>query len=262
VAEFVPDAPLADAASRADQRAMPPTPALSTPSEAAKSDADRVAVASADRSQARDKVAVPPPPKAIGKDAAPRGESRERSKAETPPAPAAATAAPPPPPTAAPVPQAADAAVADAAAERRSANESDLRGLARQQGAAASRSASAATLGMLLAAKARAAEPLAAIDAALAAGARWQAAGLAGGRQHGDAQRAFWASVREATQGRWEAVPPITPYAPWLMLEQGSPGAVLWIMDGALHVTAQGQNWRAPVDAARLADWQEQVARW
>jgi hypothetical protein len=273
VAEFVPNAPLADAAGRVDQRSMAPAPALSTPAEAAKPDAGGVAAASAGRNEARDKIAEAPPPKAIGKDAAARTQSRVRSKAETPAAPAAATTAPTtppiapsPPPAAAPVRQAADAA-ADASApaavaERRSANEGDLQGLARQQGTAASRSASAATLGMSLAAKARAAEPLAAIDAALAAGARWQVAGLAGGRQHGDAQRAFWASMKEATQGHWEAVQPTVPTAPWLMLEQGSPGATLWVMNGALHITAQGQTWRAPVDAARLADWQEQVARW
>jgi hypothetical protein len=269
VAEFVPNAPLADGASRVDQRSMPPTPALSAPAEAAKPDADRLAAASAVRNGARDKIAEAPPPKAIGKDAAARSESRVRSKAETPAAPAAATAAPttpsaalPPPPAAAPARQAADAASPSAAAERRSANESDLQVLARQQGAAAARSASAATLGMSLAAKARAAEPLAAIDAALAAGARWQVAGVAGDRQHGDAQRQWWLEVRGATQGRWEAVQPISPYAPWLVIEQGSPGAFLWIMNGALYITAQGQTWRAPVDATRLADWQAQVALW
>lgn len=275
-AEFVPNAPLADGASRADQRSMAPAPALPAPAEAAEAaeaveaDVGEGAAASAVSSGKREKVAAAPPPKKSGKDAAVRAESRARAVAETAPAaPAAPTttaATPPaasaPPPVAAPARQAADAAAPAAAAERRSANESDLPGLAQQQGAAASRSASAATLGMLSAAKARVAEPLAAIDAALAAGARWQVAGVTGGRQHGDAQRALWASMKEATQGRWEAVQPAVPTAPWLVLEQGSPGANFWIMNGALHVTAQGQTWRAPVDAARLADWQAQVALW
>jgi hypothetical protein len=261
VGEFVPNAPLADAANRADQRSTASAPALSAPAEAAKPDADRLAAASAVRRDARDKVAMSPPPKAMGKDTAARTESSVRSKAETPAAPAP-SAALPPPPAAAPARQAADAAAPAAVAERRSSSEGDLQGLTRQQGAAASRATTAATLGMASAAKARAAEPLAAIDAALAAGARWQVAGLAGGRQHGDAQRAFWASMKEATQGQWEAVQPPVPATPWLMLEQGSPGAILWVMNGALYVTAQGQSWRAPVDAVRLADWQAQVARW
>ena len=100
------------------------------------------------------------------------------------------------------------------------------------------------------------------IDAALAAGARWRVTGLPGVRQHGDAQRAFWASVREATQGHWVTVQPVSPIAPWLVLEPDSPGALLWITNDALYINVQGQSWRAPVDAARLADWQTQVARW
>jgi hypothetical protein len=164
-------------------------------------------------------------------------------------------AAPPPPPAAAPARQATEAI-----AERRSADESDLPLAQRQQGAAAARSTAAGTVGIASAAKARAAEPLAAIDAALAEGARWQAAGVT--VQHGPAQRAFWSSVQEATRGRWEPAPPSPPPAPWLALEPGSPRTMLWIMDGALHVTADGRSWRAPVDAALLADWQAQVARW
>jgi hypothetical protein len=68
--------------------------------------------------------------------------------------------------------------------------------------------------------------------------------------------------VQEATRGRWEAAPPALPPAPWLALEAGSPRAVLWIVDGALLVTADGRSWRAPVDAALLVDWRAQVARW
>lgn len=276
VAEFVPNAPLADGASRADQRSMAPAPALSTPAEAAeapeapKADAGGVAAASAGSSEVRDKAAVAPPPKTTGKDAAVRAESRVRSKAETPAAPAAATTTaapstePPPPPAAAPARQAADAAAPAAAAERRSANESDLQVLARQQGAAASRSASAATLGLSLAAKARAAEPLAAIDAALAAGARWQVAGLAGDRQHGAAQRQWWLEVRGATQGRWQRDLTLREAAlpTWLSLLGERVVAVLSVEADALVLVEDGTAWKVQVDAAQVRQWKEQVLRW
>jgi hypothetical protein len=269
VAEFAPNVPFGQ---RADERGVAPASATPPPAEAAKADAGAVAAASAggvaaDLREAKDKLAVQPPPKAVGRDAAVRAEARARLKAEAPAAPAtvptaeAAATTPPavPPPAAAP---AADAAAPAVAAERRSsANESDLPSLARQQGAAAARSAPAA--GLSLAAKARAAEPLPAIEAALAAGARWQAAGSAGGVAHGPAQRALWASVQEATRGRWEPVPPALPPDPWLVLDQGSPPrASLWIKDGALYVTAEGQSWRAPITAAQREAWTAEVARW
>jgi hypothetical protein len=267
VAEVVPSAPFAD---RAEQRSAAPALALPAPAEAAKPDASAVAAASAVSSEARDKVAQAPPPKPTPrKDGAVRAESRVRVATEAPAEPAAATtaappsAAPPPPVTAdTPAPQVAGAAAPAAAAERRSANESDLQVLARQQGAVAAHSASAAGMSMSLAAKARAAEPLAGIDASLAAGARWQVAGLAGDRQHGEAQLAFWALVKAATQGHWEMVQPVSPPAPWLALEQGSPGAMLWITNGALYVTAQGQSWRAPITLAQREAWLAEVARW
>lgn len=274
--ELTPTSPSAD---RADERSIAAAPATSMPAEAAapQPQANGVAAAPAAGSEPRDKVAAAPRPRPVGKDSVVRPQQRSRAEVESAAAPEAAapaaatpTAPPPapfpaaaPPPAAAPAPQAADAAPPGAAAERRSANEGDLQGLARQQGAAASRAASAATLGMALAAKVRVADPLAAVDATLAAGARWQGAGLAGGRPHGDAQRAFWVSVKVATQGRWEAVSPQAPSAPWLVLEQGARNAILWTAnDDALYITVQGQSWRAAVDAARVADWQAQVARW
>jgi hypothetical protein len=265
VAELVTDAPLAGGV---DQRPMAPASVVSAPSEAAHPDTGGPAAASAGGADARDRLAVAPPPKAVGEDAATRAESRARAKAERPAAPEAptATAAAPTPAAEAspPSPAAAPPALpsADAAApRRRSANESDAPILARQQGAASARSAPAVAAELSLAAKARSAEPLAAIDAALAAGARWQVA--TGTVPHGPAQRAFWASVDEATRGRWEAVPDAVPPAPWLVLEPGSSGgAVFWIANGALHLNAEGRSWRAPVDAVRLADWQERLERW
>ncbi len=279
VREFAPNAALTD---RAEQRAVAPPPAESRPAEVAKAEASDVPAAPAANSEPRTQVAAPPPPKPSAKDAAARPPSRSRVESETVAAPAAnpsttarsatanssapAAAAPPP------APQAADVAATPAtpaaapppaiAAERRSADKSESQLLPRQQSAAAPRAASATALGMALAAKARTADPLAAVDAALAAGARWQASGVTGHRPHGDAQRAFWVSVKVATQGHWEAVPPLSPLAPWLTLEPASPGAILWVMNDALYITAQGQSWRAAVDAALLADWQAQVARW
>jgi hypothetical protein len=255
VAEVSPSAPIAE---RVDQQAMAAASATRMPAQAAKPDAAEVAAAPAPSDNARDKPALPPPSKAVGKDAAERAESRARATAEPAAAPPATTTPPAAsPPVAAP---SADAAVPATAAERQRANEGDTPISTRQQAAASARSAPEAAAGLTLAAKARAAEPLALIDAALAAGAGWQVAGVA--VQHGLAQQALWSSVQEATRGRWQAAPQAMPPAPWLVLEPGSPRMMLWIVDGALHVTADGRSWRAPVDAALLADWQAQVARW
>ena len=249
---FTPSAPLAD---RAEERSVAATPSASMPAEAAA------------KPQASGVAAAAPQPRPNGKDAAVRPALRARAEAETaavPDAAASADATPTAPPSApfsaAAPPPAADAAPPTAVAERRSAHESEPQIQARQQSAAAGRAASAIAPGMASAARMHAADPLAAVDAALAAGARWQGAGWAGGRLHGDAQHAFWVSVKAATQGRWEAVSPLTPSAPWLALAQG--GAILWPAGDTLFITVHGQSWRAPVDAARLADWQAQVARW
>jgi hypothetical protein len=151
-------------------------------------------------------------------------------------------------------------------AERRSANEGDLQVLARQQGAAAARSASAAPLGsMSLAAKARATEPLAGIDAALAAGARWQVAGVAGDRQQGEAQQQWWLEVRGATQGRWQRDLTLreVPRPTWVSLVGGERVvAVLSVEADALVLVEDGTAWKVPVDAAQLRQWKEQVLRW
>lgn len=244
VAEFDPNEPLAGRAATTATR-----------------EAASAAGAVADLREAKDELAMRPLPAAVDRETAVRAESRARTpqpKAEAPAAAMAEAATPK-----AESPPAAAPAAESAAAERPPApDERDLQGLARRQDAATARSDTANAVGLASAAKAQAAEPLAGIDAALAAGARWQAAGSAGGVQHGPAQRAFWASVHLTTQGQWEAVPPTLPPAPWLVLEQGPRRTVFWVMDGALHVTSEGQSWRAPVDALRLADWQAQIARW
>ena len=61
---------------------------------------------------------------------------------------------------------------------------------------------------------------------------------------------------------RWQPVPPVTPFAPWLRVGGASSDAVTWVMDGALHVSMQGGTWRAPVAPALVREWQEAVAGW
>lgn len=253
VAEFVPPPP----AERVEQDAMAATPPAAPKVDAAAAESGAVAAAPAATGEVRSEAAQAPRPTTppSRSDTAARAESRSRVAPEAPPAPAAATA----PAAPAPAPRVADAPAPTAAAQRRSANESESPVLARQQGAAAP--GPSAMVGAE-ATRVRMTDPMTALDAALAAGARWRVTGLSGARQHGDAQRAFWASVREATQGQWAAVQPVSPTTPWLVLEHDSQGALLWIMNEALHVNVQGQSWRAPVDAARLVDWQAQVARW
>jgi hypothetical protein len=69
--------------------------------------------------------------------------------------------------------------------------------------------------------------------------------------------------MRAATQGRWDAAPPMPPLAPWLQLRSGERRSVLWLRDGALYLTdADGRTWRAPVTPEQARDWQRSVARW
>jgi hypothetical protein len=88
--------------------------------------------------------------------------------------------------------------------------------------------------------------------------------GAAASWPHGEAQRRWWASVTQATQGRWQlqttdrALP-----APWLTLTADSRNVVrFWIEDGALWVREGDGLWRAAVGEAQLREWQETVARW
>lgn len=247
-----------------------------------------VATAPAASSASSDAVAAPSQPALADalRSVAPKAKAAAAAKQDAPAAAKSSKVQPPGAMVTAPEPAAPEMRQ-DAAAERRLAKEAVAESTA-QAAAAAPRDAmakgftnaapgrarsEAATLGAAAApappassiaplATARVAEPLAAIDTALAAGARWQASGLAGDRPHGDAQRAFWASVRAATQGRWQSVPTTMPSVPWLLLVRASSEATLWVMDGALHVTLDGRTWRAPVEPSQLREWQEAIARW
>ena len=249
----------------------------------------RIAAAPSASSASADAVASPSQPAVADalRSVAPKAKAAAAAKLDAPAVAAKSGMVQPPAATIAAPEPAAPEMRQDAAAERRLAKEAVAEATA-QATAAAPRDAlakgftnaapsrarsEAAALGAAGASPppvssvaplsvARVAEPLAAIDAALAAGARWQASGLAGDRPHGDAQRAFWASARAATQGRWQSVPPTMPSAPWLQLSGGSREATLWVMDGALHVSMDGRTWRAPVEPAQWRDWQEAVARW
>jgi hypothetical protein len=244
--------------------------------------------APATASASADAVATPPQPALADalRTVAPKAKAAAAAKPDAPAAAKSSVVLPPAAPVTTPEPAAPELRQ-DAAPERRLAKEAVAETTA-QAAAAAPRDAiakgftnsvpararsEATALGAAAApappapataalAPARVAEPLAAIDAALAAGARWQASGLAGERPHGNAQRAFWASVRAATQGRWQPAPPTMPPAPWLQLGGGSREAMWWVMDGALHVTLDGRTWRAPVEPSQLREWQEAVARW
>ncbi len=247
-----------------------------------------VAGAPAAPSTSADAVAAPSQPLVADalRSVAPKATAEAAAKRDAPAVVKSSKVQPPAAPVTRPEPAAPEVRQ-DAAADRRQAKEAVAEATA-QAAAAAPRDAmakgftnavparargEAATLGAAAApalpapsiaplASADTAEPLAAIDAALAAGARWQVSGLAGDRPHGDAQRAFWASVRAATQGRWQSVSPTLPLTPWLLLRRGSSDTTFWVIDGALHLTMDGRAWRAPVEPSLLREWQEASARW
>jgi hypothetical protein len=88
--------------------------------------------------------------------------------------------------------------------------------------------------------------------------------GAAASWPHGEAQRRWWASVKEATQGRWQLQTTERDLAaPWLTLTADNRNVVrFWIEDGALWVREGDGLWRAAVGEAQLREWQEAVARW
>ncbi len=113
------------------------------------------------------------------------------------------------------------------------------------------------------------ADPLAAIDALLMRGAAavWQAPGASPSRgiAHGETQREWWARLRTATAGRWQAVePPTRPLVPWLvlMVEARVRGSLWPDGEQLLWSDDSGRTWRAAVDPALLRAWQEAVSRW
>ena len=282
VAEFTP--PPA-AAERVEPRRTP-APAVAPQADAAKTEAGVAAASSAAPpvtvNEARPQAAPVTRPKqapamdaTVRRDSGPESdresgpEARQRAAA-APPAEttAVSSVAPPPAAVAAPAPQAADAAMPAAAAERRSAGASESRVLDLRR-EAAPKPASAAALGMALAAKASAAaEPLASLDALLGAVDRASRLSWVRGSSsvpYGEAQRAWWRGVRESTQGHWERVEPaVQPLAPWLVLRaEGGTGFILWPVNDHLFIAdANGRTWSAPITPAQREAWTAEVARW
>ncbi len=274
VAEFTPPPAMAD---RLEQRPLAEAPLAAPQPEAAKPDADGAATAPAAIGQARPPAApLPRPKQAPAKDAA----ARSRSALEAPAAPAdnattaTPSAAPPPPAAVAPTQQAADAAVSApaAAAERRAATASESRVMELRR-EAAPRPASAAAMGMSLTAKANAAaDPLARWDAALGADASASVLWRLGDRRdapplaHGAAQARWWAALRRATDGAWQArTRDPSPPPSWLAFDVSgaSAGSIDLAGDGVLLCPTEGAAcWRAPITPAQRDAWIAEIARW
>jgi hypothetical protein len=129
------------------------------------------------------------------------------------------------------------------------------------QEAGALAAAKPATAAPMRADPAAAYDPLMALDVRDTAAWAWVAAGAE--RAHGAAQRALWATMRAATQGRWDAAPTARAAVPWLVLRDGAQQTQLLLADGALYLTdAEGRTWRASVTPEQARDWQQAVSRW
>lgn len=176
----------------------------------------------------------------------------------TPAAPAASPAAVPPAaaPPAAPDEARPAAATTPAAPPTRARSERAANpepgAFARSQGPAPAALADAAP----------AFDPLQALEARGTGSWTWHTGGPADERRHDEPQRAWWAAVRLATQGRWQAVTP-PQGAPWLVLQHGAGRTRFWLADEALLVVDdQGRSWRAPVSAEQAGHWQRTVSSW
>jgi hypothetical protein len=113
-----------------------------------------------------------------------------------------------------------------------------------------------------LQAKARAADPGAALDASVQAGPAWVLP--TGRRAQADAQRRWWAAVRAATTGRWQAVDRAPVGATALEWDAGGGAVTRFWFDGDALVCrdAEGRVWRAAVGTAAVGEWQAELARW
>jgi len=244
-----PSAPSAPVQAAAEPKALGDTLAkAATPAAATQ---PSKATAAAPASKGKEARTHEPPPQAFGGAAAdPRAGSKERAQAEQQRSDELSRR------IGADAAGAANAAPAAAAAPApRAVQESDsASGRLRQE--------RAATAPLLAAKRADLASSLDAQVRAASGEAAWQAA--AASWPNGEAQRRWWASVMQATQGRWQlqtggrALP-----VPWLTLTAGQRSvAQFWIEDGALWVREDDRVWRAAVGEAQLREWQEAVSRW
>jgi hypothetical protein len=123
----------------------------------------------------------------------------------------------------------------------------------------------AASPRIALSGQARAPDPLATVDAWLAApSAQWQA----GGRMwpHDAARAAWWARFKQTTAGTWEPLPRVRPPSPpWLTLVVAEREAATVHLEGdgvLLCLAAESRCWRAQLAAAEREAWLAERARW
>lgn len=249
-----PPAPPASTDALPAVPALPPAPPTTLPAPPA----EPRAAAKAERRQAQAREAT-------AKSVTDASPAPAPSAAPPPPAEAAlakADAAPPvPPPPAAPPSAMAAAPAPLAEPARRARDERADRAPATNEAGALASGRAASPAALSLAARPPL-DPLHTLDAAGPQAWTWSGSALGGERAHGEPQQALWAALREATEGRWQPVPPISP-VPWLVLQQGAQRSTLWLADGALYlVDAQGRAWRAPISAEQARDWQRSVGSW
>lgn len=260
--------PAASGTTVADAAPTPAREAGPSPSEGG-SPAERRREAAPAAAPTRAAEPVSPAPQTVAKVAGMTSADAAAPAAEAAPLPAGTAAAAPPAPE--PTLSVAQESVArqDTGAARAAA--APQAGLVRRE---VRNMASAPSLSMpsTLSAKAVApADPLAGVDALLAdAGAaptvRWELPAVPTfSTPHGDAQRAWWARLRAATQGRWAPLQSAPRASPWVVVKvDGRDHARLWFDDAALVWTdaGSGRAWRAPLDDAERNALRSAVARW
>jgi len=248
-----PTAPTPSAEALPIVPAVPLAPPITVPAPTA----EPRPAAKAERRQAQAREAAA---KAVN-DAAPAPAPSAATPPPTGAAVAKADAAAPAPPPPAPPPAMAAAPAPLAEPTRRARDERADRTTATNEAGALASGRAAAPAALSLAARPPL-DPLQALDAAGPQVWTWSGNAMSGERAHGEQQRALWAALREATQGRWQPAPQVSP-VPWLALQQGTQRSTFWLADGALHlVDPQGRSWRAPVSAEQARDWQQAVGSW
>ena len=84
---------------------------------------------------------------------------------------------------------------------------------------------------------------------------------------HDAAQRQWWSTLVQATQGRWQTAAPGSASGaesePMTLLIDGAPrGSLSFEPQAVVWRDANGAAWRAPIAAETLRGWQEALARW
>ncbi len=84
---------------------------------------------------------------------------------------------------------------------------------------------------------------------------------------HEAAQRAWWAAVQTATQGRWQGASASSgsgaaSEALTLLIDGAARGRLAFEPLAIVWHDANGATWRAPIEAPTLRAWQEALTRW